>query len=110
MFPKINPSQMAGMMKKMGISNEQISAKRVIIETQDKKIVIEDPSVVCIKMQGTKSYQISGNEKIEEDKKFSEEDIKVVAEKTGKTKKEAEEALEKAEGEIAEAILLLQSE
>jgi len=110
MFPKINPGQMAGMMKKMGISSEQLNAKRVIIETPDKKIVIENPNVMCVKMQGNISYQISGEEKVEEEKSFSDEDVKVVIEKTGKTEKEVLEALEKTNGEIAEAIILLQEE
>lgn len=107
MFGGINPSQMQGMMKKMGISQEEISANRVIIEKKDgKKIIIEDPSVMRIKMQGQISFQISGEE-IEIEEKYSEEDIKTVMEKTGCTKKKAIEVLEKTNGDLAEAILEL---
>jgi nascent polypeptide-associated complex subunit alpha len=107
MLGGINPSQMQGMMKKMGISQEEISANRVIIEKKDgNKIVIEDPSVIKIKMQGQTSFQISGEEK-EIEEKYSEEDIKTVMEKTGCTKKKAIETLEKTSGDLAEAILEL---
>ena len=61
MLGGINPSQMQGMMKKMGISQEEISANRVIIEKKDgSKIIIEEPSVLRVKMQGQISFQISG--------------------------------------------------
>ena len=106
MFGNIDPKKIAGMMSKMGIQQENIEAKRVIIEQEDKKIVIENPSVIKIEMQGNKSFQISGNIK-EESKDTSEEDIKTIIEKTGKTKKEAEKALKEAEGDLAEAILSL---
>jgi nascent polypeptide-associated complex subunit alpha len=107
MFPKMNPSQMAGMMKKLGIQNEEINAKKVTIETTDGKIVFDNPKVMCVKMQGTRSYQISGEERTESTEKFSEEDITLVMEKTGKTKEEVEKVLEKTEGDIAEAITQL---
>jgi nascent polypeptide-associated complex subunit alpha len=107
MLGGINPSQMQGMMKKMGISQEEVLANRVIIEKKDgKKIIIEDPSVLRIKMQGQTSFQISGEE-TEIEEKYSEEDIKTVMEKTGCTKKKAIEILEKTSGDLAEAILEL---
>jgi len=107
MFGGINPSQMQGMMKKMGISQEEISANRVIIEKKDgNKIIIDDPSVMRIKMQGQTSFQISGEEK-EIAEKYSQEDIETVIEKTNCTKKKAIETLEKTNGDLAEAILEL---
>jgi len=107
MFGGINPSQMQGMMKKMGISQEEISANRVIIEKKDgNKIIIDDPSVMRIKMQGQTSFQISGEEK-EIAEKYSPEDIETVIEKTNCTKKKAIETLEKTNGDLAEAILEL---
>lgn len=107
MFGGINPSQMQGMMKKMGISQEEISANRVIIEKKDgNKIIIEDPSVLRIKMQGQISFQISGEER-EVEEKYSQEDIQTVIEKTGCTRKKAIEILEKNNGDLAETILEL---
>ncbi|MDO8622725.1 MAG: nascent polypeptide-associated complex protein [archaeon] len=101
----LDPKKMQGMMKQMGISQEEIDASRVIIEKEDGKIIIENPSVMKIKMQGQESFQISGEIK-EEQAGFSEQDIKTIMEKTGCTKKQAEKALEKT-GDLAEAILEL---
>ncbi|MBP7708527.1 nascent polypeptide-associated complex protein [Candidatus Pacearchaeota archaeon] len=109
MFGNINPSQMKGMMKKMGIAQTDIKAERVIIECGDKNIVIENPSVMKVSMQGQVSYQISGDEIEEEKSSFNEEDVKMVMEKTGKSKEEVEEFLEKNEGDIAAAIIGLKS-
>jgi nascent polypeptide-associated complex subunit alpha len=107
MFGNINPKQMQGMMKKMGIAQTEIRAKRVIIECEDKNIILENPSVLRISMQGQVSYQISGPETEESTESFSEDDIKMVMEKTGKSKEEVTEALEKNEGDIAETIMQL---
>ena len=57
-------------------------------------------------MQGNDSWQITGDAR-EEGLGISENDIKLVAEKTGKTMKEAKKALEEANGEVAEAIIAL---
>jgi nascent polypeptide-associated complex subunit alpha len=111
MFPGLgNPKQMQGMLKKMGISQEEVSAERVIIEKTDgNKIVIENPSVTKIKMQGNESFQISGDvsEIQEEPELFSEEDIKTIVEKTGVSEEIAKETLEKNNGDLAETILEL---
>jgi len=77
MFGGVNPKQMQGMMKKMGISQEEISAEKVIIEKRDGTVtIIENPSVIRIKMQGQTSFQISGevSEKSKE-VEISSEDI-----------------------------------
>jgi nascent polypeptide-associated complex subunit alpha len=99
MFGGIDPSKIQGMMKKMGIKQEEIDASRVIIE---------NPNVVKINMQGQDSFQITGDISEEEDSSLiKEEDIEAVMEKTGKNKKEAQKALEEANGDLAEAILAL---
>jgi len=107
MFGGINPKQMQGMMKKMGISQEEINASRVIIECEDKNIIIKNPSVLRVKMQGNESFQISGDISEEESSPFSEEDIEMVLEKTKKSREEVIKALENSNGDIAEAILEL---
>jgi len=101
----LNPKKMAGMMKKMGIDQEEIDADRVIIEGSDGKIVIENPDVQKITMQGQVSWQITGDAK-EEEEGIREEDVKLVAEKAGKSEDEARKALEES-GDIAEAIVKL---
>ncbi|MEM4605971.1 MAG: nascent polypeptide-associated complex protein [Candidatus Pacearchaeota archaeon] len=107
MFGNFNPKQVEGLMKKMGIAQEEIDASRVIIECEDKNIIIENPSIMKIKMSGNVSFQISGDIKEEEKSFFSEEDIKIVIEKTGKSREKVIKALEKTQGDIAEAILEL---
>jgi nascent polypeptide-associated complex subunit alpha len=108
MFGGINPSQMKAMMRQMGIKQEEVNAERVIIETSDKKIVIEPTNVQKIVMQGQESWQVTGEAREEtREAGILEEDVKMVAEKTRKSEKEAKKALEETGGDIAEAIVKL---
>ena len=50
---------------------------------------------------------VTGEAVSEESSKFSEEDVEMVIEKTGKSKEDVVEALEESDGDIAEAILNL---
>lgn len=101
----LDPRKMQQAMKQMGISQEDIDASRVIIEKKDdKKIIIENPSVTKMKVQGQESFQISGE--VSEEISISEQDIKTVMEKTGRNEKESKNALEKTQ-DLAEAILEL---
>jgi len=104
MFGGIDPKKLQGMMKQMGIKQEEIEAQRVIIEKSDGKIVIENPNVQKIVMQGQESWQITGEAR--EESGITEDDIKMVMEKTGASEKEAKKALEET-GDIAEAIINL---
>ncbi len=107
-----NQRQMKRMMKKMGMKTEEIDATRVIIETSEKNLIFEDTQVVCIDVQGQKTYQIVGTPKEEmaEGKvAIPEEDVKLVATHASVTEEEARAALEKVNGEPAEAIILLTS-
>ena len=108
MLGGLNPKKMQAMMKQMGISQEEIDASKVIIEKEDNsKIIINNPSVTKVKMQGQESFQIAGeiSEEIAE-VGISEEDIKTIMEKTGVSEEKAKETLEKT-GDLAEAILEL---
>lgn len=114
MFPGINPKKMQAMMKQLGIKQEEIDAERVIIEKTNGKIIIENPSVVKVNMQGQETFQISGNimeeeegETEEENKEDIEKDIQTIMEKTGKDKEEVALTLKKNEGDIAATILEL---
>lgn len=109
MFGGINPSQMKAMMKQMGIKQEDIEASRVIIEKADGsgKIIIEPAQVQKIVMKGQESWQITGQSRIESGEvSFSDEDINLVIEKTGKSKKIVEDTLKKTK-DIANAIIEL---
>ncbi len=104
---KFDPKKMQGMMKQLGINQEEIPAEKVTIEKTDGgKIVIENPSVQKITMQGQSSFQIAGEIK-ESAETFSEEDVKLVAEKTSRSFEEAKSALEESNGDIAEALMKL---
>ncbi len=108
MMPGMSPGKMNALMKQMGIKQEQIDASRVVIEKNDgENIIIDNPQVLKVKMQGNESFQISGDVSVEtKEEGFSEEDIKMVMEKTGKGKEEVEQSLEKTQ-DIAETIMEL---
>ena len=108
MFPGgMNPAKMQGMMKKMGISQTQLPVKKVTFEMDEGNLVIDDPSVIRIMMQGQESYQVTGEAVEESAESFSEEDVAMVVEKTGKGEDEVRAALEGSDGDIAEAIMEL---
>lgn len=113
MFPGLNQKKLQGIMKHMGIAQEKIPAKRVIIENTDSsRIIIENPAVLRINMQGSTNFQVSGDIKEESrgeepEEENSGEDIRTIIEKTGCTEEQAATALEKNCGDIAEAIISL---
>jgi len=113
MFGNIDPKKINAMMKQMGIAQEEIDATRVIIEkSEGGKIIIENPSVMKVKMQGNVNFQISGEikeEQVEEqsEEEKQEEDIKNIMEQTGCSKEKAKEALIKNNGDMVEAIISL---
>jgi len=106
MIGGLNPKKMQAMMKQMGMSQDEIDASKVTIEKTDgTNIIIENPSVTKIQIQGQESFQVAGEIR-EESAGFSEEDIQTIVEKTGKSEKDAKAVLEKT-GDLAEAILEL---
>ena len=114
---RMNPREAKRMMQRMGMNMDSVpDVEQVIIKTSSKEITIEQPEVAILEMQGQKIFQVAGGkvtEKVSERKaaKFavSEEDVKLVADQTGKRIDEARKALEECEGDLAKAILLLQS-
>lgn len=110
MFGGMNPKKIQGMMKKMGISQIPIDAKRVIIETEDSNIIINEPQVVKVNMQGQETWQISGEateESAEPEQAYTEDDVKMVSQQADVDEESAKQALEKSNGDIAEAIMFL---
>jgi len=106
MFPGMggmDPRKMKMMMKQLGIKNEELNVKKVIFELEDKKLIIDDPQVSAIDMQGQKTYTVIGNAR-EEAGEIPKEDIKMVAEQTSVSEEEAKKTLEENNGVIAEAI------
>lgn len=106
MLPNMNPAQMEKLMRQMGIQSHEIPAKRVVIELEEGNLIIEQPQVTEIRMQGQTSFQIAGQ--VTKEDRMKEEDIALVMEKTGCTREQAMEALAQNNGDIAEAILRLE--
>jgi nascent polypeptide-associated complex subunit alpha len=113
---RINPREAKRMMQRMGMNMNSIEGvTEVIIKTPSKEIVIEEPEVSILQVQGQKIYQVAGGNiaerapTIEKKPTFSEEDARLVADQTGKSLDEAKKALEECQGDLAKAILLLQS-
>jgi len=105
MFPGINQQQMQQAMKKLGVKQQEIDAKEVIIKTSDKTLIVRNPQVIRMNMMGQESLQITGE--IEEEVQISEEDINTVSEQANVSKEEAKIALELTKGDLAEAIIEL---
>jgi nascent polypeptide-associated complex subunit alpha len=105
------------MMQRMGMSMDNVQdVEQVIIKTSSKDIIIEQPEVAILNMQGQKIFQVAGGTITEKTPErtapkiaIAEEDIQLVAGQTGKSIDEARKALEECEGDLAKAILLLQS-
>ena len=99
----LDPKKMQAVMKQLGIKQEEIDAEEVIIKAKGKEIVIKQPQVTKMNVQGQDMFQITGNA----EEKTSREDVKMVAETADVSEEEAEKALEKADGDLAKAIMLL---
>ena len=56
----MNPRKMQQMMKKMGVAQQDIEATRVIIETPEKNLIIDEPQVAKVNMMGQETLQVSG--------------------------------------------------
>ena len=108
MFGAMGAKQMEKMMKQMGIKSESVEADEVIIRQADKEIVISNPQITKINMKGADSFQIAGEVSERPKEKFSDEDIKMIVDSTGKTEDEAKQALNET-GDIAEAIMKLKA-
>lgn len=105
----MNPRQMKQMMKQMGIKTEDIDATAVVIIGSDKEIVIEAPEVVKMTMSGKDIYTVTGGkvklQETESSVKFSDDDVKMVAEQANVPEDIAREALKQTKGDLAEAIM-----
>jgi nascent polypeptide-associated complex subunit alpha len=107
------------MMQRMGMSMDGVEdVKEVVIRTPSKDIVIQEPEVAILNMQGQRIYQVVGGTVTErapqregalEKPAVSEEDARLVADQTGKSLEEAKSALIECEGDLAKAIILLQT-
>lgn len=93
------------MLRRMGIKTEEIPARRVIIELEDERWVFDRPTVIKTSMGGQEAFQIIGNYVRESE--ISEEDVKLLMEKSGRSREEVIQALKESGGDLAEALARL---
>ena len=115
------------MMQRMGMQMQEFNGvTRVIIQSPGKDIVIEQPTVTSINVQGQKMYQITGGKVSERAPQavvvagampiaekpvvqVPEEDVLLVAQQAKVSMDKARETLAKCDGDLARAILMLQT-
>lgn len=116
-----NPRKMKQMMEQMGIDFEELDADEVIIRLGDgSELHFPDVEVTRMDAQGQRTYQVVGEPEeregtgesgdSEEDEKgdvkstIPDDDVQLVATRTGVPEAEAREALEAVDGDLAAAV------
>jgi len=100
------------MMQRMGMNMGAMpDVEQVIFKTSTKEIIIENPDVAVMEMQGQKIFQVTGEKivekAVEKAVKIPEEDVQLVATQANVSQEQARAALEQTNGDLAQAILLL---
>lgn len=100
------------MMQKMGLNMGAMpDVEEVIFKTSSKEIIVENPEVAVMEMQGQKIFQVTGEriieKAVEKAVKIPEEDVQLVATQARVSPEQARAALEQTKGDLAQAILLL---
>ena len=109
----MNPREMQKAMRRLGIKQEEIAAREVIIRTDDKEIVIANPQVSKVNMMGQETYQVVGEaeeHQISSEAEINDDDVKTVVEQTGATEEKAREAIEENGHDLAKAIISLRNQ
>jgi nascent polypeptide-associated complex subunit alpha len=125
-----NARQMQLMMRRMGMTTEEVSdVEEVIVRTKTKEHVFRAPEVTILTVQGVRTYQVVGTPEVRPRSAAApapsagtapatppaapsgppEEDIRLVMEQANVSREEAIEALFQAKGAPAEAILQILS-
>jgi nascent polypeptide-associated complex subunit alpha len=121
----LNSRKMKQMMEQMGIDIEEIEAQEVVITTSDGKLVFTDAEVQKMDAQGQETYQVVGSPELREaealeadagddadgeetepvdDAGIPDDDVELVAQRTGASEDDAREALEATDGDLAAAV------
>jgi nascent polypeptide-associated complex subunit alpha len=100
------------MMQRMGLNMSAMpDVQEVIFRTSSKEVIVENPEVAVMEMQGQKIFQVTGEriveKAIEKAIKIPEEDVQLVATQARVSPEQARAALEQTKGDLAQAILLL---
>ncbi len=118
MFRRFSPRDLKRLMRQFGMKMEELKGvKEVVIELEDKRLIIEDPQVVVMTLQDQTIIQVVGTIREEEAKAevpeeeitISDEDVQLVASQTGVSLEEAKRALIETKGDLAQAIMLLEA-
>jgi nascent polypeptide-associated complex subunit alpha len=129
----MNPRKLNQMMEQMGIDIEELDAEEIVIRTGDEELVFDQPDVQRMDAQGQATYTITGEPETREageeatplgagDKGtidagtgsesggdgIPEEDVGIVAQRTGASQDDAREALEETDGDLAAAVSRLE--
>ncbi len=117
----LNPRKMEQMMEQMGIDVEDIDAEEVIIRTEEYDLVFGDAEVTKMDARGQETYQVIGSPEqveagtagaIDDDSDaesdaasaIPDDDVELVATRTGVSEDEARAALEATDGDLAAAV------
>jgi nascent polypeptide-associated complex subunit alpha len=120
----LNPRKMKQMMQQMGIDLDDIEAEEVIIRTADEELYFSDAEVQRMDAQGQQTYQVVGSpetrprsdtgstEAIEagdtatddSEADIPDDDVEIVAMRTGVSETAAHDALVEADGDLAAAV------
>ena len=114
----LDPQKMQQMMQQMGIDIDELDAEEVVITTGDGQLVFTDPEVQRMDAQGQETYTVVGSPEHRDsetaletadndsgtDSGIPDEDIELVAGRTGVSESAAREALEVVDGDLAAAV------
>jgi len=114
MMPNMNPRQMKKMMQRMGMKMDEIDAEEVVIKKKDgTNLVITEPQVTKMTVQGQVNFQITGkvsDSSEAETVELDEGDVQLVMDHTSVSKETAMDALKSTQGDPTKAILDLGKE
>ncbi|MBS7637422.1 nascent polypeptide-associated complex protein [Candidatus Bathyarchaeota archaeon] len=109
---RIDSRKARRMMAQMGLKMDELSdINRVILQGDEREIIIEQPVVTVIDLKGQRMFQIAGGSlkerSLKREPSVPEEDVLLVAEQAGVSAEMARRALLECEGDLAKAILSL---
>ena len=121
----MNPRKMQQMMKQMGIDVDELDAEEVVIRKSDgEELVFDQPDITVMDARGQETYQVVGEPTTRESTAgaveagtaesaesegesaagIPDDDVEIVAMRTGASEDDAREALEATDGDLAAAV------
>jgi nascent polypeptide-associated complex subunit alpha len=123
----LDPRKMQQMMEQMGIDMDEFDAERVTVELAGgDRLVFDGPEVTKMEARGQSTYMVVGepdreggagepaeldegdSEADDDEPEIPEDDVDLVATRTGASAADAREALEAEDGDLAAAIARLE--